>query len=185
MAAKKQGGAEALKRGRGRPKANAKTSNTETVAEVEEEKEAKRARLSDDKVEVTPKDGMASPPTIFGLHFSHGSVPAIAMTFGMGENDQLGYESAERKKPKVVDGLPPAMQVCCGGLHTAVITKDGKVYTFGVNDEGALGRGGAESDVSPMEGEIASMKAIQVSCGDSHSVVLCDDGSVYGSGIYR
>lgn len=32
------------------------------------------------------------------------------------------------------------LQVACGGMHTAVLTADGGVYTWGVNDEGALGR---------------------------------------------
>ena len=28
----------------------------------------------------------------------------------------------------------------CGGMHTVVLSADGGVYTWGVNDEGALGR---------------------------------------------
>ena len=32
------------------------------------------------------------------------------------------------------------LQVACGGMHTAVLTAAGLVYTWGVNDEGALGR---------------------------------------------
>lgn len=32
------------------------------------------------------------------------------------------------------------LQVACGGMHTVVLTEDGQVYSWGVNDEGALGR---------------------------------------------
>jgi alpha-tubulin suppressor-like RCC1 family protein len=32
------------------------------------------------------------------------------------------------------------LQVACGGMHTVVLTTDGQIYTWGVNDEGALGR---------------------------------------------
>jgi regulator of chromosome condensation len=31
-------------------------------------------------------------------------------------------------------------KIACGGLHSIVLTTDGLVYTFGCNDEGALGR---------------------------------------------
>jgi Regulator of chromosome condensation (RCC1) repeat len=32
------------------------------------------------------------------------------------------------------------VQIACGGMHTAALTADGGVWTWGVNDEGALGR---------------------------------------------
>jgi hypothetical protein len=32
------------------------------------------------------------------------------------------------------------LQVACGGMHTVALAADGKVWTWGVNDEGALGR---------------------------------------------
>jgi len=30
--------------------------------------------------------------------------------------------------------------VCAGGMHTLCLTKSGVVYSFGCNDDGALGR---------------------------------------------
>ena len=33
-------------------------------------------------------------------------------------------------------------KIACGGLHTIILTTGGDVYTFGCNDEGALGRKG-------------------------------------------
>ena len=32
------------------------------------------------------------------------------------------------------------MAVAAGGMHTVCVTTDGKVWSFGCNDEGALGR---------------------------------------------
>lgn len=32
------------------------------------------------------------------------------------------------------------VDVRAGGMHTVAITEDGKVFTWGCNDEGALGR---------------------------------------------
>jgi alpha-tubulin suppressor-like RCC1 family protein len=31
-------------------------------------------------------------------------------------------------------------KIACGGLHNAAVTVDGELYTWGANDEGALGR---------------------------------------------
>ncbi len=32
------------------------------------------------------------------------------------------------------------LQVACGGMHTVTLTEDHAIYSWGVNDEGALGR---------------------------------------------
>lgn len=32
------------------------------------------------------------------------------------------------------------LQVACGGMHTVALTEDRQLYSWGVNDEGALGR---------------------------------------------
>ncbi len=48
------------------------------------------------------------------------------------------------------------LQVACGGMHTVVVDEHGSVYTFGVNDEGALGRerpAAAEADDTSYEKE--------------------------------
>jgi len=34
------------------------------------------------------------------------------------------------------------LRIACGALHTVISTVEGQVYTFGCNDEGALGREG-------------------------------------------
>jgi alpha-tubulin suppressor-like RCC1 family protein len=36
-------------------------------------------------------------------------------------------------------------QIACGGLHTLVLTTHGRVYSWGCNDDSALGREGAEN----------------------------------------
>lgn len=63
--------------------------------------------------------------------------------FGDGDCGQLGFgeDVTERLRPAPldVDGKR-FVQVVCGGMHTAALSKDGSVYTWGVNDEGALGR---------------------------------------------
>lgn len=41
-------------------------------------------------------------------------------------------------------GKVPVVTLQCGGMHCAAITQTGAVFTWGCNDEGALGRSGME-----------------------------------------
>lgn len=56
------------------------------------------------------------------------------------------------------------------------------MYTFGCNDEGALGRTGEETEPGLMD---VPGSVIQVSAGDSHTGLLLADGSVYACGTFR
>ena len=70
--------------------------------------------------------------------------------FGEGSQGELGlgYKNAPGKK--VIDVKRPRLntileemdvvQIAVGGMHCAALTKDNKIYTWGVNDQGALGR---------------------------------------------
>lgn len=37
------------------------------------------------------------------------------------------------------------LKIVCGGMHSVALSNQGKVYTWGCNDEGALGRIGPEN----------------------------------------
>jgi hypothetical protein len=54
----------------------------------------------------------------------------------------------EATKPKVVTALngKPVVAVRAGGMHSLCLTKDGVVFSFGCNDDGALGRLTEEED---------------------------------------
>jgi len=63
---------------------------------------------------------------------------------GSGDNGQLGLgeELVECSRPRLLPafGDLAVTAVACGGMHTLALTEDGKVWSWGVNDEGALGR---------------------------------------------
>ncbi|KAF2429961.1 RCC1/BLIP-II [Tothia fuscella] len=73
---------------------------------------------------------------------------------GEGESGELGLGFERRdgrrpfgvKSPRLNDLLDfdsktdGVVQISTGGLHSAVLTHDSKVYTWGINDDGALGR---------------------------------------------
>ena len=71
-------------------------------------------------------------------------------------------------------------QVSCGGFHTAVVTEDGRLYTFGGGEHGQLGHNDRVNKLKPtlvqaLEGVFIS----QITCGWSHSVALTSEGRVY------
>ena len=60
------------------------------------------------------------------------------------------------------------------------------MWTFGCNDEGALGRPTPEEDAATEPGKVAlSERIVQVSAGDSHTGALTADGRVYLWGTFR
>ena len=80
----------------------------------------------------------------------------ILMAFGMGDAGQLGMgeDIMERKKPQPVKEIEEdVISAAAGGMHNVFITKTGKVYTFGCNDEGALGRKCEEEEDSFLPAE--------------------------------
>ncbi|KAK3283315.1 hypothetical protein CYMTET_8983, partial [Cymbomonas tetramitiformis] len=81
------------------------------------------------------------------LHRSIGTRSGACYVWGEGDCGQLGVgpELTGRYRPTPISKLEgiPLLQVACGGMHTCVVTAKHELYTWGVNDEGALGR---ESD---------------------------------------
>uniref|UniRef100_A0A8C2TX06 Regulator of chromosome condensation 1 n=1 Tax=Coturnix japonica TaxID=93934 RepID=A0A8C2TX06_COTJA len=121
-------------------------------------------------------------------HPSHRTQPGLVLVLGQGDVGQLGLgqDVMERKKPALVQ-LPELMvQVEAGGMHTVCLSETGKIYTFGCNDEGALGRDTTEegSECSPGAVELQE-RVVQVSAGDSHTAALTDDGRVFIWGSFR
>ncbi|KAH8270163.1 hypothetical protein KR018_005088 [Drosophila ironensis] len=107
---------------------------------------------------------------------------------GTGDTGQLGLgeDVMERKRLSEVQGIPEPVEVCSGGMHNLVLTKGGDIYSFGCNDEGALGRDTSEEGSEMQPGKIELPKrAVTMSAGDSHSACLMEDGSVYAWGSFR
>ncbi|XP_066191292.1 regulator of chromosome condensation isoform X3 [Sylvia atricapilla] len=121
-------------------------------------------------------------------HPSHRSQPGLVLTLGQGNVGQLGLgeDIMERKKPALVTLPEMVVQVEAGGMHTVCLSQTGKIYTFGCNDEGALGRDtsaeGSETSPGPVE---LQEKVVQVSAGDSHTAALTEDGRVFVWGSFR
>ena len=143
--------------------------------------------------------------------------------FGTGDNGELGLGSEKVgvtvKRPRLNQHLAAdkvgVVQVAVGGSHSAVLTHGNKIMTWGVNDEGALGRDvswdaptrdiddeksdddsdtESETGINPREAmpTAIDMSAFpegtifaQLVAGDSMTFALTDDGLVYGWGTFR
>ncbi|XP_057689269.1 regulator of chromosome condensation [Corythoichthys intestinalis] len=121
-------------------------------------------------------------------HRSHGKEAGHVLVLGQGDVGQLGLgeEISQRKKPALLTLPEKIVQVTAGGMHTVCLSETGVVYTFGCNDEGALGRDTKEegSEMSP-DKVVLPEKIVQVSAGDSHTAALTEEGIVYVWGSFR
>ncbi|KAI8977096.1 regulator of chromosome condensation 1/beta-lactamase-inhibitor protein II [Mycotypha africana] len=114
--------------------------------------------------------------------------PGKVFVFGTGDTGQLGLgdEMLERKRPmplKVLDS-EKIVDVVCGGMHSIAITEDGKLWSWGCNDQRALGRSGEEYEPNKVE-NMDHVKVVKVACCDSVTMALTDEGQLYCWGTYR
>lgn len=112
------------------------------------------------------------------------------IAWGYNRNGQLGDGSSSDSAVPVLVSTPWAasgatvVQLAAGAYHTMVVLGDGTAYSWGSSASGALGRSGPATlpgQVDP-SGALAGKKIIKADSGYSFSVVLADDGRLYGWG---
>lgn len=137
--------------------------------------------------------------------------------FGSGENGELGLGPGRTQalRPRRNPFLGPdgrsgfhVVQLDCGGMHTIALTSRNEIVTWGVNDDGALGRdtswegglrdvdadsGEEDGELNPAESTPAEIpdscfpegtRFVGVAAGDSCSFALTETGFVYGWGTF-
>ena len=97
---------------------------------------------------------------------------------------------APQESPTRIDGLPDdVVQVAAAKFHSAALTHDGRVFTWGVGRSGRLGH--PEADVHSgyraviLPREVAALRRVrvaQVAVGKNHSVCCTHDGELYAWG---
>ena len=71
-------------------------------------------------------------------------------------------------------------QIVGGGWHTAALTKEGKVFTWGYNYNGQLGHGDRQDKHIPTKVEILDgLFIVKIACGHYHTIAITDDGDAY------
>lgn len=112
----------------------------------------------------------------------------VILALGQGDTGQLGLgeDILERSKPALVKNLTDVVCVVAGGMHSVALTHKGRVWTFGCNDEGALGRATAEDEACYTPGLVTIPgRVVQISAGDSHTVALTETGQAFYWGTFR
>ncbi|PNW88356.1 hypothetical protein CHLRE_01g025900v5 [Chlamydomonas reinhardtii] len=111
----------------------------------------------------------------------------VLAVFGSGTDGRLGlgFPITSQLYPRIVASLAgySIKQVSCGGAHTAVVTDDGSLFTFGLNDWGQLGHSREDKFVAaPIEVTLPDpVKA--VAAGGFHTLALTTAGELWAWGM--
>lgn len=99
---------------------------------------------------------------------------------GVGESKRAGVSDKRMQScfpvPTIVEALWPATKisrVACGAVHTAVISVDGHLYTFGCSDGGRLGLGHNNDALHPEQVKALEREfVLDICCGSWHSLCI-------------
>lgn len=72
----------------------------------------------------------------------------------------------------------------CGFRHTACVTEDGSLYTWGAGSNGQLGHSDLMDVPEPKKLDL-TVKVEKVLCGANFTVILDDKGKLYAFGDNR
>ncbi|XP_014487466.1 PREDICTED: RCC1 domain-containing protein 1 [Dinoponera quadriceps] len=112
-------------------------------------------------------------------------------SMGMGTRGQLGHNDLEDyDNPRLIEALAglKVAQISAGGWHSAAVTDQGDLYTWGWNTNGELGIESEDTKVHAVPILInvnEEMNVMSVECGNSFTICLTDDGSFWGCGTNK
>ena len=113
--------------------------------------------------------------------------------YGTGSNGagQLGTgDYTDKTSLTLMTGIPSgkkAIAISCGSNFTIVLMSDGTVYGTGNNNDGEIGNGSnggslKYNTLTQMTSVPSGKLAVAISCGELHTIVLLNDGTVWGTG---
>lgn len=106
--------------------------------------------------------------------------------WGSGGDGRLGLgDCIDRPAPELVRALSEVfvVTVSCGYYHSAALTREKKLYTWGWGERGQLGnRSGASIDMPCRVLPLAHQNIVSVSCGGFHSMAIGEDGRLWAWG---
>ncbi|XP_069019943.1 RCC1 and BTB domain-containing protein 1-like [Embiotoca jacksoni] len=130
------------------------------------------------------------------VSLSYGSGPHVLLAtddgqlFAWGHNgySQLGTGTTNQgMSPVLVTSnlqSKKVTEVSCGSHHSMALTLDGEVFAWGYNNCGQIGSGSTANQPYPRKvtGCLQGKTAVGITCGQTSSMALLDNGEVYGWG---
>ncbi|XP_070685976.1 probable E3 ubiquitin-protein ligase HERC6 [Pempheris klunzingeri] len=115
------------------------------------------------------------------------TLASLVYCCGANKSGQLGLNRVD-EKGRFNICMVPALRpldvsfISCGEAHSAVLTKNGEVFTFGEGRYGQLGHNSVADEVKPRLVDGLDGPASQVSCGRRHTLVLGSSGQLWAFG---
>ena len=119
------------------------------------------------------------------------TIDNIVFGFGENENGVCGHgHNYKINRPLIINGLSDkGVEEFINGIDFVLaLTSENQLYSWGRNDHGQLGIGCVKDNrfYEPQLIEFFNnIKIVQVCCGERHSLVLTEEGVVYGWGDNR
>uniref|UniRef100_A0A4W3GEK6 HECT and RLD domain containing E3 ubiquitin protein ligase 4 n=1 Tax=Callorhinchus milii TaxID=7868 RepID=A0A4W3GEK6_CALMI len=129
------------------------------------------------------------------IQIAAGGAHTFALTlsgavFGWGRNKfgQLGLnDEKDRHVPTLLKSLrtQKVVYICCGEDHTATLTKEGGVFTFGAGGYGQLGHNSTNHEINPRKVfELMGNVVTQIACGRQHTLAFVpSSGKLHSFGL--
>lgn len=101
-------------------------------------------------------------------------------SIGRKDYGRLGLGEVEKdiEELTVISGLPDIANIFCGECSSFAITKDGKVYVWGMGTSSQLGTGDEDDVISPrllVSAQVKDKNMLSINGGGQHSLFLVED----------
>lgn len=120
--------------------------------------------------------------TAGGYHSFALSLSGAVFGWGKNSSGQLGLTDEQvRGSPCHVKALrtQKVVYISCGEEHTAVLTKNGGLFTFGAGDHGQLGHDSLHNEINPRRVlELMGSEVSQIACGRQHTIAFVPSSGV-------
>ncbi|KAL7516639.1 hypothetical protein ACHAWX_001630 [Stephanocyclus meneghinianus] len=111
------------------------------------------------------------------------TVEGEVYTWGRGDDGRLGHgDNGWKYVPRLTHSLTGQIitRVTCGSYHTAAVSSNGDLYTWGGGMYGKLGHGNESGHSTPRRVDaLAGMNIVDIACGSRHTAVVTSRGCLY------